>query len=90
MQNQNNQNKRKLFVSGLSEAIDERLLKDIFITFGEIEEVKIPIKMNKTMGFGFITFYDYQDAEQALLNMNKSEIYGKTISVKWFEQKQSK
>ena len=28
--------------------------------------------MNKTMGFGFISFYDYQDAEQALLNIQNA------------------
>ena len=85
--NINDITKRKLYISGLGELIDEQLLTDIFITFGEIEEIQIPLKMNKNMGFGFITFVEKEDAEQALLNMNKSELYGKTITVKWYESK---
>ena len=78
---------KKLFISNLPEIIDEHLLHNLFLPFGEIKEVIIPQKNHMNKGFGFVEFIEKEDAYQALLNMNKSEVYGKYITVTYYHKK---
>lgn len=75
---------RVLFINGLDEAVSKDTLTAAFNVFGEVVSVEIPID-NQTMksrGFGFVEFASADDAKEAIDNMDKSEIFGRTIRVK--------
>ena len=76
-------NKRVVYCGGLSEEVDEKIIKSAFLTFGEIIDVNMPIDYitQKHKGFSFIEFETAEDAAAAIDNMNDSEIFGKTIRV---------
>ncbi|KAL8274790.1 hypothetical protein Esti_001265 [Eimeria stiedai] len=60
--------RRTLYVGGLAEEVDERILRAAFLPFGEIREATIP-KDRTTgghRGFGFIEFEEEEDAAQAV------------------------
>lgn len=72
-----------LYVGGLEEKVDEVLLRDTFIAFGEILNVQIPRDpgTDAHRGFGFVEFEETEDAKHAMDNMMDSEIYGRVIKV---------
>ncbi|XP_038669787.1 cold-inducible RNA-binding protein B-like [Scyliorhinus canicula] len=62
----------KLFVGGLNFDTNEQALEDVFSKYGQIAEVRV-IKDKDTMaspGFGFITFENPEDANDAMEAMN--------------------
>ena len=72
-----------LFSGGLDEAVDESILRSAFIPFGEIADVVIP-RENVTMaskGYGFVEYELQEDASEALYNMDRSELFGRVITV---------
>ncbi|BFU19113.1 peptidyl-prolyl cis-trans isomerase E, putative [Entamoeba histolytica HM-1:IMSS-B] len=76
------QTPKRIYVSGLGDFVDEQLLYEVFLPFGEITDIQLPKdngKLNK--GYGFVVFEDEEDASQAILNMNKAELFGKTLTV---------
>jgi len=76
-------NKRMLYVGGLAEEVDDKILHAAFIPFGEITDINIPIdyETSKHRGFSFIEFELAEDAAAAQDNMNESELFGRTIRV---------
>lgn len=76
-------NKRVLYVGGLSDNVDEKILSAAFIPFGDIVTCNIPknYETEEHRGFGFIEYEDKEDAAEAVDNMNDSEMYGRTIRV---------
>jgi len=58
---------RKVFVGGLPFSADDRLIREDFGKFGEIEDVYLPSdrESGKPRGFGFVTFKDPRDARDA-------------------------
>ena len=58
---------RKVFVGGIPFGVDSHNIREDFGRFGEIEDVYLPIdkQTNKLRGFGFVTFKDPRDAEEA-------------------------
>ncbi|XP_047249095.1 peptidyl-prolyl cis-trans isomerase E isoform X2 [Girardinichthys multiradiatus] len=75
--------KRVLYVGGLAEEVDEKVLHAAFIPFGDIIDIQIPLdyETEKHRGFGFIEFELPEDAAAAIDNMNESELFGRTIRV---------
>lgn len=75
--------KRTIYVGGLAEEVDEKVLHAAFIPFGEIIDVQIPLdyESEKHRGFAFIEFETAEDAGAAIDNMNDSELFGRTIRV---------
>ncbi|GAB67032.1 Ser/Arg-rich splicing factor [Plasmodium cynomolgi strain B] len=59
------------------------MVREKFKKFGAIKDVYLPIDYytKEPRGFGFVEFYDPKDAEQALKEMNGSEIDGNRIEV---------
>ncbi|EUD68158.1 hypothetical protein C922_01176 [Plasmodium inui San Antonio 1] len=59
------------------------MVREKFKRFGAIKDVYLPIDYytKEPRGFGFVEFYDPKDAEQALKEMNGSEIDGNRIEV---------
>ncbi|CAH0547196.1 unnamed protein product [Brassicogethes aeneus] len=75
--------KRTVYVGGLAEEVDEKVLNAAFIPFGDIVDVQIPLdyETEKHRGFAFIEFENAEDAAAAIDNMNDSELFGRTIRV---------
>lgn len=76
-------NKKIIYVGGLAEEIDEKILRAAFIPFGDIVDVQIPLdyESEKHRGFAFIEFESTEDANAAVDNMNDAELFGRTIRV---------
>ncbi|XP_066251944.1 peptidyl-prolyl cis-trans isomerase E [Euwallacea similis] len=76
-------NKKIIYVGGLAEEIDEKILKAAFIPFGDIVDIQIPLdyESEKHRGFAFIEFESTEDANAAVDNMNDAELFGRTIRV---------
>ncbi|KAL4235897.1 hypothetical protein ACF0H5_004287 [Mactra antiquata] len=74
-------NKRMVYVGGISEEVDEKILHAAFIPFGDITDINIPLdyETEKHRGFAFIEFELAEDAGAAIDNMNDAELFGKTI-----------
>ncbi|KAG7249256.1 hypothetical protein CRUP_016537, partial [Coryphaenoides rupestris] len=75
--------KRVLYVGGLAEEVDEKVLHAAFIPFGDVTDIQIPLdyETEKHRGFAFIEFELAEDAAAAIDNMNESELFGRTIRV---------
>jgi len=76
-------NKRVLYIGGLSDNIDEKILHAAFVPFGDVVSCNIPrnYETEEHRGFGFIEYEEKDDAAEAVDNMNDSEMYGRTIRV---------
>jgi peptidyl-prolyl isomerase E (cyclophilin E) len=50
--------KKTIYVGGLNEDVDEKVLRAAFIPFGELSEVQLPIdyQTEKHRGFAFIDY----------------------------------
>lgn len=76
-------NKRTIYVGGLAEEVDDKVLNAAFIPFGDIVDIQTPLdyESEKHRGFAFIEFENAEDAAAAIDNMNDSELFGRTIRV---------
>ncbi|XP_026477889.1 peptidyl-prolyl cis-trans isomerase E-like [Ctenocephalides felis] len=75
--------KRTIYVGGLAEEVDEKVLNAAFIPFGDLVDIQMPIdyESEKHRGFAFIEFESPEDAAAAIDNMNDAELFGRTIRV---------
>jgi len=76
--------KRNIYVGGLADEADEKVVSAAFIPFGDIINIEIPPdyeNQEKHRGFAFIEYELAEDAAAAIDNMNDSELFGKTITV---------
>jgi len=75
--------KKHLYVGGLAEEVDQKVLQAAFIPFGDIVEINMPIdyETEKHRGFAFIEFELAEDAQAAIDNMNDGEMFGRTLRV---------
>ncbi|KAL4707651.1 hypothetical protein ACJJTC_007001 [Scirpophaga incertulas] len=75
--------KRTVYVGGLAEEVDDKVLNAAFVPFGDLVDVQIPIdyESEKHRGFAFVEFENAEDAAAAIDNMNDSELFGRTIRV---------
>lgn len=60
-----------VFVGGLAEEVDEKVLRSAFLVFGEVTDIQIPLdyQTEKHRGFAFIEFEFAEDAAAAIDNM---------------------
>uniref|UniRef100_A0A0G2K760 Peptidyl-prolyl cis-trans isomerase E n=1 Tax=Rattus norvegicus TaxID=10116 RepID=A0A0G2K760_RAT len=63
--------KRVLYVGGLAEEVDDKVLHAAFIPFGDITDIQIPLdyETEKHRGFAFVEFELAEDAAAAIDNM---------------------
>ncbi|XP_063222842.1 peptidyl-prolyl cis-trans isomerase E isoform X2 [Bacillus rossius redtenbacheri] len=75
--------KRTVYVGGLAEEVDDKVLHAAFIPFGDILDIQIPLdyESEKHRGFAFVEFEAAEDAAAAIDNMNDSELFGRTVRV---------
>lgn len=73
-----NPNNGLLFTGGLADEVDEKVLNNVFLPFGDILDVQIPLdyESEKHRGFAFIEFESAEDAAAAIDNMvnNKKKV----------------
>nr|XP_054774952.1 RNA-binding protein 28-like isoform X2 [Lytechinus pictus] len=73
----------RLIVRNLPFKCTEDKLKSVFEAFGTVTEISIPMKENKSMGFGFVQFDHLSRAAKALKQMNGKQIMNRTVAVDW-------
>lgn len=73
----------KLYVGNLSWSIDDKALKDLFSSYGDVEEaVLIKDKFSgRSKGFGFVTFANDADAQKAIAEMHEKDVEGRPLTV---------
>ena len=67
-----------LYIGNLHESITEDYLYSVFIPFGEIKNMEIPIDpaTNAHKGYAFVEYEEQEDADHAIFNLNDSELTG--------------
>jgi len=77
------QNKKLLYVGGLAEEVDEKMLHAAFIPFGDIIDITIPLDFETEAhrGFAFVEYEELGDAAAAMDNMDEAELFGRTLKV---------
>ena len=83
---------KKLFVGGLSWDTTDDGLRQAFVSYGEITEVKVITDRatGRSRGFGFVTFAQDDDAKTAISKMDGTNLDGKTIKVNEAQEKSSR
>lgn len=73
----------KLYVGNLPFSVDDAKLRELFESYGEIEEANVIINKfsNRSKGFGFVTFKSEESAKKAVEEMNEKEVEGRKIVV---------
>ena len=73
----------KVYVGNLPFSIDDNGLKELFASYGEIEEsIVIRDKFSgRSKGFGFVTFKKDESAKKAIEEMNDKESGGRKLKV---------
>ena len=74
---------KKLFVGGLAWATDDDGLRRAFEEYGEVTEAKVITdrESGRSRGFGFVTFSEGSDADNAIEAMNGADLDGRTLNV---------
>jgi len=73
----------KIYVGNLPFSVDYEKLKELFTSFGEIEEATVISDKfsGRSKGFGFVTFKNEEDAKKAISEMNEKEVEGRKLRV---------
>lgn len=73
----------KLYVGNLPWSVDDNALKELFTSYGDIEEaVLIKDKFSgRSKGFGFVTFTDDAAAQKAIEEMHEKDVEGRPLTV---------
>ena len=74
---------KKLFVGGLSWGTDSDGLRTAFEQYGEVTDSAVisDRETGRSRGFGFITFANNSDADDAIQGMNGKELDGRALNV---------
>ena len=73
----------KVYVGNLPFSVDSEKLKELFASYGEIEEATVISDKfsGRSKGFGFVTFKDDDSAKKAISEMNDKEVEGRGLKV---------
>ena len=74
---------KKLFVGSMAWATNDQSLRTAFERFGEVTDAVVinDRETGRSRGFGFVTFADGAAADEAVREMNGSDLDGCTINV---------
>ncbi len=74
---------KKLYIGNISFNATEDSLKELFLTIGEVESVKIitDAYTGQSRGFGFVEMAKEEDARKAMENLNGTSFMERTIIV---------
>ncbi len=72
----------KIYVGNLPFTVDDNGLKELFASYGEIEEANVITDKfsGRSKGFGFVTLPD-EGAKKAISEMNDKEVEGRNLKV---------
>ncbi|KAL7383892.1 hypothetical protein ABVT39_020128 [Epinephelus coioides] len=78
-----------VFVGDLSPEITTEDVKAAFAPFGKISDARVVKDMTtgKSKGYGFVSFYNKLDAENAIINMGGQWLGGRQIRTNWATRK---
>ena len=73
----------KLYIGNLPLSLEESEFEKIFSNYESVTSCKLIInrETNQSRGFGFVEFSSKDEAEQAIKELNKKEVNGKTLVV---------
>lgn len=73
----------KLYVGGLAWATTNESLEAAFSKFGSVESARVVTdrESGRSRGFGFVEFAQAEDAQNAINEMNNTELDGRSITV---------
>ena len=73
----------RLFVGGLSWDTNEHGLRAAFEVFGDLDDVHLVTEREtgRSRGFGFVTFADGRDAQDAIKDMDGQPLDGRNLTV---------
>ena len=72
-----------LYIANLSYQTREEDLQDLFAKFGKIKYCKVirdPVS-KESRGFGFVTFEDAAEAQEAIKQLNNTEVSGRKLHI---------
>ena len=74
---------KKVYVGNLPFSVEQDKLKELFASYGEIEEaVVISDRFSgRSKGFGFVTFVNDADADKTIAEMSEKDIEGRPLKV---------
>ena len=74
---------KRLYVNGLPYNVTGEILENLFSTYGTVESVTVMINKITDLpnGFGFVEMSCESEAEEAILNLNGTQVEGRTIKV---------
>ncbi len=74
---------KKLYVGGLPYNVTDELLENLFSAYGTVESVTVMINTITDLpdGFGFVEMSSDSEAEEAIQNLNGTQVEGRTIKV---------
>ncbi len=74
---------KRLYVGGLPYTVTDEILKNLFSAYGTVESVTVMINKITDLpeGFGFVEMSCESNAQEAILNLNGTQVEGRTIKV---------
>ncbi|MEM7572634.1 MAG: RNA-binding protein [Bacteroidota bacterium] len=80
---------KKIFVASLSWDTDDYSLEEAFAAFGKVTSAKVVLdrESGRSRGFGFVEMEDDAAAEEAIRELDGSELDGRTIVAKEAEDR---
>ena len=80
-------NNTTIYIGNITSNITEKEIYECFLTFGEINQIKLKQNKEGKKNYAFIKYEEEDDAKQAILNMNQTEFYGNYIYVSYQRMK---
>ncbi len=76
-------NSNKLYVGGLPYSVTEDRLEGLFSEHGTVESAKVITDRmtGRSRGFGFVEMSSQEEAQQAIDNLNRTQLEGRSITV---------
>ena len=74
---------KRLYVSGLPDPVTDELLENLFSAYGTVESVTVMINKITDLpeGFSFVEMSCESEAQEAIQNLNGTQVEGRTIKV---------
>ncbi len=74
---------KRLYVGGLPDPVTDDILENLFSAYGTVESVTVMINKitDLPQGFGFVEMSCESEAEEAIQNLNGTQVEGRTIKV---------
>jgi hypothetical protein len=74
---------KKLFVGGLAKSVSEEDLRELLATHGDVDEANVVYDRytGQSRGFGFASFFNDEEADAAIAQLNGQEFQGNRLTV---------